>query len=97
MLKKLNKTDTNKSKKLTILTTDNLYKILILNKYLILHTSESDVKSVRDILDYFEGKGIQISRATLYRNLTQLKELTGCENYHKKNRIPYEISEDEFE
>ncbi len=84
-------------RKLTTLTTDNLYKILILNKYLINHTSESDVKNVRDILDYFEEKGINTSRATLYRNLAQLKELTGCENYHKKNRIPYEISEGEYE
>lgn len=97
MLKQLNKNNTNKTKKLTVLTTDNLRKILILNKYLINHTSENDVKSVRDILDYFEEKGIKISRATLYRNLAQLKELTQCENYHKKNRIPYEISEDEFE
>lgn len=80
----MNKNNTNKTKKLTVLTTDNLFKILTLNKYLINHTSENDVKSVRDILDYFEEKGIQISRATLYRNLTQLKELTGCENYHKK-------------
>ena len=96
-MKQLNKNNTNKTKKLTVLTTDNLYKILILNKYLINHTSENDVKSVRDILDYFEEKGIKISRATLYRNLAQLKKLTGCENYHKKNRIPYEISEDEFE
>lgn len=97
MLKQLNKNNTNKTKKLTVLTTDNLYKIFILNQYLINHTSENDVKSVRDILDYFEEKGIKISRATLYRNLAQLKELTGCEYYHKKNRIPYEISEDEFE
>lgn len=95
--KQLNKNTSNKTKKITVLTTDNLYKILILNKYLINHTSESDVKSVRDILDYFEEKGIPISRASLYRNLAQLKKLTQCENYHKKNRIPYEISEDEFE
>lgn len=97
MLKQLNKNNTNKTKKLTVLTTDNLFKILTLNKYLINHTSENDVKSVRDILDYFEEKGIKISRATLYRNLAQLKKLTRCENYHKKNRIPYEISEDEYE
>ena len=97
MLKQLNKNNSNNTKTITFLTTDNLYKILILNKYLIFHTSESDVKSVRDILDYFEEKGISISRATLYRNLVQLKELTGCENYHKKNRNPYEIGDDEFE
>lgn len=84
----------------SMLTTDNLRRLLILNNYFINHTSENNVKSVRDIIDYlgkFKKSKINPSHATLYRDLKQLEKLTGCINYHKKNRIPHEVSEGEWE
>lgn len=81
----------------TVLTTENLFRILIINKYLMKYSNENNVRSVQDILNYLKEKGIKTSRATLYRNLQQLKQLSGCENYHKRNKIPYEIGDDEFE
>ena len=84
----------------SMLTTDSLRRLLILNNYFINHTSENNVKSVRDIIDYlgkFEKSKLKASAATLYRDLKQLEKLTGCINYHKKNKIPYEVLEGEWE
>lgn len=87
-------------KPVSMLTTDSLRRLLILNNYFINHTSENDVKSAQDIIDYlkkFEKSKLKASRATLYRDLKQLKKLTGCENFHKKNKLPNEISAGEYE
>ena len=87
-------------KPVSMLTTDSLRRLLILNNFFINHTSETDIKSVQDIIDYlkrFERSKIKSSRATLYRDLKQLKKLTGCENFHKKNKLPSEISAGEYE
>lgn len=84
----------------SMLTTDNLCRLLILNKYFINHTSENNVKSVKDIINYlgkFTKSKLKASPATLYRDLKQLEKLTGCINCHKKNKIPYELSEGEWE
>ena len=93
--------DTKKAaQSVSMLTTDSLSRLLILNNYFINHTSENNVKSVRDIIDYlgkFGKSKLKASQATLYRDLKQLEKLTGCINYHKKNKIPYEVSEGEWE
>ncbi len=84
----------------SMLTTDSLRRLLILNSYFINHTDKKNVKSVRDIIDYlgkFGKSKLNPSHATLYRDLKQLEKLTGCINYHKKNKIPYEVSEGEWE
>lgn len=96
--------DLEKSKKperaVTMLTADNLHRLFVLNSYFINHTDENNVKSVKDIIHYlakFKKSKIEASPATLYRDLKLLAKLTGCENYHKKTKIPYEISGDEVE
>ena len=87
----------NSSSPSFILTTEELHRLLVLHRYFVKRSSPSNPKSVHDISAYLESVNLKTSRATLYRDLEKLPKLTGKEVFHKKNKIPFEIGEGEYE